>query len=164
MSQHFKFIIPLLSDEITLDDLSYDAGFIDAFSYDINRPYLANHIFLLYLAKTDTSESYNRMIKFKTLDNLYNETEIIIKGVLCKLYTFCITKKAISHILENVLLLNNTDVERIMLFWKCTDKDVNQYMIDRLHYRLHNYELRTVPEQDYVKTCTRVHKKTRDSY
>ena len=146
-----------------MDDLSYESGFIDAFSSDINRPYLDNHIFLLYLAKTDTKESYNRMSKFKELNNLYNETEITLKGHLCKLYTFAITSTAIQRILNNMLMLNNDEKLRIIKFWKCTDNDVNNYMVNQLEYNLHSYIPNIVPEQDYVKTCTNVHKKTRGS-
>lgn len=163
MSQHFKFIIPLLDKNITLDDLSYDAGFIDAFSADINRPYLDHHIFLLYLAKTDTKEAYNRMTKFKSLPSLSSETEITLKGKLCKLYAFCIVDKTIYKILDNILSFSNDNTERIMTFWKCTDEDINKYMVDPLHYstyNLHNYINHVVPEQDYVKTCTRVHEKS----
>ena len=41
-------IIPLIDESFTTDDFSKEAGFIDAFDTDINKPYLDNHIFLMY--------------------------------------------------------------------------------------------------------------------
>ena len=43
-----KFILPLLSDKLTLDDISIDAGFCGLATKDINRPYLDNHILVYF--------------------------------------------------------------------------------------------------------------------
>ena len=43
-----KLIIPLLDDNIVLEDVSEESGFVNAYTDDINKPFYDNHIFLLY--------------------------------------------------------------------------------------------------------------------
>lgn len=159
MSYHLKFIIPLLDEEITIDDLSPNAGFVDAFTDDINRPYLDRHIFLLYINTLDTKEAYDRTIKFKSLKSLYNAIDVRIKGVLCKVYAFCITNPAINYIVKNVFMLNDSDKLRILQFWKTTDSDINEFFIKSIDTVLHNFNRCSVPEWDYEKMYVRIQNK-----
>ena len=62
------YILPLIDDSITLDDISINSGFINAYTEDINRPYLEDKVFLLYDSKVNTAESMNRFRKFRDLD------------------------------------------------------------------------------------------------
>lgn len=159
MSYHLKFILPLLDDEITVDDISPKAGFVDAFTDDINRPYLDNHIFLLYIADLSTKESYNRTIKFKSLKSIYNILDVRIKGVLCKLYTFCITNPAINYITKNVFMLSDSDKLKILTFWKTTDNDINTFFVKNIDTAIHSFNKFSVPEWDYENLYDRVQNK-----
>ena len=66
-----KLIIPLLDDNITREDVSPNSGFVGIYTEDINKPYLDNHIFLLYDSEVNTIEAMNRHKKFKLLDDIY---------------------------------------------------------------------------------------------
>ena len=46
-----KLIIPLLDDNIVLEDVSEESGFINAFTDDINKPFYDNHIFFIFSYK-----------------------------------------------------------------------------------------------------------------
>ena len=67
MSLQMKLIIPLLDKSLTKEDISPEAGFVDAYNYDINRPALENCVFLMYDAYTRTPESNRRYGKFEKL-------------------------------------------------------------------------------------------------
>lgn len=159
MSYHLKFIVPLLDDEITIDDLTPEAGFVDAYTDDINRPYLDNHIFLLYIANLNSKPSYNRTMKFKNLKSLYNVVDVRIKGTLCKVYAFCITDPAIKYITKNLFALSDSDKLKILKFWKTTDDDVNEFFVKNIDIVNHSFNRTSVPEWDYEKLYVRIQKK-----
>ena len=48
MSTQMKLIVPLLDDNITADTISEEAGFIDAYTWNKNEPYIDNCIFLMF--------------------------------------------------------------------------------------------------------------------
>lgn len=156
MNYHLKFILPLLDDELTIDDLSPKAGFVDAYTDDINRPYLDNHIFLLYIANLDSKESYNRTMKFKQLKSIYNILDVRIKGVLCKLYTFCITNPAIKYIFKNSFMLSDSDKTKILKFWKSEDDDINEFFVKNIDTIVHSFNSTSVPEWDYENLYVRI--------
>lgn len=159
MSYHLKFIIPLLDEGITIDDLSPNAGFVDAFTDDINRPYLDRHIFLLYVDTLDTKEAYDRTIKFKSFKSLYNTVTVRIKGILCRVYAFCVTNPAINHITKNTFMLSDSDKLRILRFWKTTDADINEFFVKSIDTVLHSFNRSSVPEWDYEKLYVRIQNK-----
>ena len=93
------YILPLIDDSITLDDISINSGFINAYTEDINRPYLEDKVFLLYDSKVNTAESMNRFRKFRDLDTLYNMKYIQINKHPYTVYCFSnpTYKKDISY-------------------------------------------------------------------
>lgn len=155
MSTSFKFIIPLLDKKIKLVDLSPNAGFIDVFSSDKNRPYLDNHIFLLYSTDICTKESEERAERFKKLSNLYQTKYIKIKNKIFLMYVFSIVNPAIKRIKNNILMLSNEDKMRIIAFWELKDGDINRFMMDSI-YLIGNFVERVIPEEDYSPSyeCT----------
>ena len=74
-----KLIIPLLDDNIVLEDVSEESGFVNAFTDDINKPFYDNHIFLLYKS-VDTIESLRRFQKFNKLTTIHNIRYITINN------------------------------------------------------------------------------------
>ena len=142
-----KLIIPLLDDNITLEDVSEKSGFIGAYNYDINRPYLENHIFLMYKS-IDTIECLNRYQKFNKLDTIYNKTYITIKGEHYIVYTFVKTNNEINKILKCGQCFNPKNSLKINNFWKNIDND----MFQRLFAPQFEYSKKindVLPEEDY---------------
>ncbi len=151
MSLHFKTIIPLLGPEITLDDISVDKGFRGAFSYDINRPTLDNHIFLIY-SRTTTGFSIERDKRLKSLGSFYSRREIKIKGITFLCYTFVIINPSIRYIKSNLnSMISYKDLLRIAKFWNFTDDDINKYTLRiQMDIFSEQFEQVVIPEWDYI--------------
>lgn len=145
------FITPLLNDKITLNDITEESGFINAYTSDINRPYLEDKIFLLYDSHVNTKESLERFCKFKNLDTLHNMTYMTINKHHYTVYCFNnpIYKEEINN-LKNIGKTNNLNTNlKIYNFWK----DVP---IPKLNERLFfpnccfgEYINAELPEEDY---------------
>ena len=88
MNAAYKLIIPLLDKNLTLEDISPEAGFIDVFSEDINKPYLDNHIFLLYDLTNTSAKAYSRNKKLESSKKLYDKYIITISGNEFIVYVF----------------------------------------------------------------------------
>ena len=83
------YIVPLLDDNLTWNDLTVESGFINAYTTDKNRPFLEDKVFLVYNSNINTKESIDRFKKFKNLDSLYNIKYITINN---KHYTvYCLS-------------------------------------------------------------------------
>lgn len=150
MKPHLKMIVPLLGYGITLADIDQRRGFRGVFSYDINRPSLDNHIFLIYSRMT-TGFSIERDARLKSLPSYYSRREIRIKGITFLCYTFVITDRNVRRIKDNVFSLNDGEKMRIFKFWNFTDDDINYYM---LHpddvFNFEQFEQKVIPEWDYI--------------
>lgn len=149
MSLHYKLIIPLIDNGIKLSDLSAQSGFVNIFSEDINRPYLDNHIFLLYSSTVLTNEAFEREARFKTLKSYYNMYEVEIGGMAFVLYAFVILNKSIKNIMSGSVTLSIDDKNRINAFWNLSDRDVNTYMLNPLYVMYSKFVNNVVPEEDY---------------
>lgn len=151
MSTQLKLIIPLLDENLSPDLFTPEAGFINAYSADINRPFLDNHIFLMYDADLSSYGNFYRNEKIMSMSNLYNRIFVRIKGILLMIYTFCIVNKAIRHILDGRIFLTNEEKYDILTFWN-RDEDVCMSLITSTV--LGNISNAVVPEQDYQSPKT----------
>lgn len=149
MSVTDKLIIPLLDETLTKEDISPEAGFLSIYSDDINRPYLDNHIFLLYDINIDTTISYDRNKKLSESKNLYKKYTVTIKGFPMTLYVFTITSKAIKNIQQNVFNMSDQERMRIFRFWNMTDSDINAFMLNQLYLLNVKFVRKAIPEEDY---------------
>ena len=48
MSKQCKVLIPLLGENMMLEDISEDVGFYNAYTSNIDKPYLDSHNLLVY--------------------------------------------------------------------------------------------------------------------
>ena len=78
MSTQIKLIIPLLDPNLTKEDLSEEAGFVDGYLYDINRPSLCDNVFLMYKANTNNIAAVHREDKLKDSPYVRSKTFIHI--------------------------------------------------------------------------------------
>ena len=113
------YILPLVDDSITLDDVSTNSGFINAYTEDINRPYLEDKVFLLYDSKVNTVESMNRFRKFRDLDTLYNMKYIQINKHPYTVYCFSnpTNKKDISSLISIGKKIKTNESFKLIKFW-----------------------------------------------
>ena len=147
------YILPLIDDSITLDDISINSGFINAYTEDINRPYLEDKVFLLYDSKVNTVESMNRFRKFRDLDTLYNMKYIQINKHPYTVYCFSnpTYKKDISSLISIGKTITTDASVKILKFWN--NVPVPE-LTSRLFYR--NYRIgepikAILPEDDYYE-------------
>jgi len=149
VSLHFKLIIPLLDNSITKNNLSTKAGFVDAFSADINRPYLDNHIFLLYAYNVLTNEAFDTYKKLKSAKGLYGVYKFKIKGIPFIMFAFTITNKTIKNIMSGAVALSDVEKMRVFAFWNLQDSDINRYMLNSTYAWNSKFVNNVIPEEDY---------------
>ena len=146
MSLHSKLILPLVDENLQLEDIAPETGFVDAYTLDINRPGLTNHIFLLY--KRCMTDEYLRIKeKLSNLPCLYSKRNITINGILYIL--FCFTLNNAARMIKNngTSLLVKEDRLRIGKFWQFTDVDITDFLLG--YYYMTEFEDTVLPEEDY---------------
>lgn len=146
MSLPEKMIIPFLDEELTVYDLYNTPGFEGLYLHDINRPYLDNHVFLLFSFDSLSSASIDRWSKLKKMKCVYATRTVKIKGKLYDIFTFPIMNNQIRNILKGNFVLSDKDKLRIFKFWNFTDDDVNKYMLTGSIPI--SFEEKTIPEED----------------
>lgn len=141
-----KFIIPLLDSRITLDDISEDVGFCGMATYDPNRPYLDNHIFLIYSMEM-TNKAIAVRKKLASLD-IHNKIDCRIQGNPYRVFCFPIIGKSILNLMSNVISLSENELLQVYKFWNFNDSEINKYMVNNMYIPEFFKELK-VPEFDY---------------
>lgn len=116
MQLQFKIIIPLIDPNISKEDLSPEAGLIDVYSSDINRPWLDHHIFLLYEDKP-TKESKHREVHFIHNSHIWTTKIVTICDKVYTLYTACIQSNELFKFYESYGHLTFGQRAFLFLFW-----------------------------------------------
>lgn len=145
------YIVPLLDNNLTWRDLTVESGFINAYTSDINRPYLEDKVFLLYDSEVNTKESLERFCKFSRLDTVYNTRYITINKHHYTVYCFSnpTYKKDISNLLLNGKTYNAQAKNEIAMFWN--NVPVPE-LTERLYYEQYRFGkpiTAQLPEEDY---------------
>ena len=147
MSTQMKLIIPLLDPNIIKDDLSEEAGFVDAYLYDVNRPSLVDNVFLMYKADTEDKKAVSREERFKESPYIRSKTFIHINDVCYIIYAFNILSNDIRLLKKGLPVSTIKSNSRILSFWKGSDDLVNKAIL----WTSEPYSVQTesVPEADY---------------
>ena len=158
MSTMYKMIIPLLSDCFKKEDFTEEAGFVDAFSEDINRPYLDNHIFLMY--KFDTKEStWFRNKRFEESGVIQSSKTMCTNNTCYTVYAIPIVNSEVKRIQKGLNISKYNDKMKVVKFWNFEEGDVNAQMFKP--NATFNHEHKIIPEEDYLEEQSelRVYKK-----
>ena len=147
MSNLMKLAIPLLNDNITLSDIEKDSGFVEAYFEDINRPYLTDHIFLMYDDTIKGEKVAKRFCKLGKLNSCYGKRFATINGKLYTVYMFTINK-TIRNLRAGNILLSVTQKQKILDFWDHKDAWVTNNVLLETMYE--HPEKSVLPEEDYV--------------
>ena len=147
MSTSLKLILPLTLYPITLSMLSKEAGFVDAFTNDINRPWLEDRIFLMYEFDMSTKEKAIRFEKMRRMG--LKPYKYKIKNKWYHVYAIPYKNSGViaSRIWEFMRIYDTDDLYKIMVFWKNTDKELTKllFVSSLTHIR---FEKTNVPEED----------------
>lgn len=145
MSLLYRLVIPMIDEELQLEDFDKNSGFVGIYAYNKNKPSLDRHIFLLYdMKKMDVNKAY----KFSRLKNLYSKKIEFIKNKAYYVYTFPRISSDIDNLLrkgEKPKSIKNNN--RITSFWRGHYDDISEYMFYR-PWKLYN-DWESVPEYDY---------------
>lgn len=118
MSKLKKVVFPLIDEGLSIDDLSEEKGFVDMYFEDINRPYLDNHLFLLY--NWNDKRSSEVFYKYKSLPTFYGYRVMYINNVPYIVYTF-ISNSLINRLKNGAAILRDINKQRILQFWQFSD-------------------------------------------
>ena len=145
------YIVPLIDDNITWQDLTVESGFVNAFTSDINRPYLEDKVFLLYDSSVNTKESLERYLKFEHLDTIYNKRYITINKHHYTVYCFSnlTYKKEISNLQQNGKVYDAKAKGEIAMFWNNVPVPELGQRLYYEHYRFGEPITAQLPEEDY---------------
>lgn len=118
MSNISKVIVPLVDEKLSLEDLSDKEGFEGIYFEDINRPYLDDHIFLMY--NWDDKKSTKVFYKFRNMKSFYGYKIIYINRVPHIVYTFT-SNSLINRLKRGTAILRDVNKLRILQFWQFKD-------------------------------------------
>ena len=145
MSLILKQAIPLLDDNLCMEDFLEDNGFVNAYTYDKNRPYLNNHVFLMF---DPAIPNFERDVRFRSLNNMYDKKVEYIKGKPYIIYSFTLVNSELKPLIhKGIKPYSVKNLTKINAFWRGWDKELNEYMFHKSKKLCNNWE--SVPEYDY---------------
>lgn len=147
MSTQLKLIIPLLNESLTKEDFTKQTGFVNAYTYNKNEPWLLNHIFLLYESHNGTYENAKVIEKLNKLKSLYKWRTVKIGGKFYILYTICLVGPTLKKLLLGTPSFNEENIKKTLKFWNLEDDDVNRILLGM--NPLLSIDNTSVPEEDY---------------
>lgn len=154
-----KLIIPLLSKELTKEDVSQEAGFVDAYSYDKNRPSIENCIFLMYDTRVKTSQFGLTEYKLSNLPELRSKKVCTIDNKQYLVYAIVVLDTDIKNLLKGLRHTKTSSYTRFVQFWGTTDGMVNRYIV--CPTEAFAYGQTSVPEEDCAPTIVDLRRKAR---
>ena len=149
MSTQMKLIVPLLDNCITKEDLTPESGFVDAYVFDKNRPYIEDCIFLMYDISKPTKETGKHEHRFHNCTNLHSIKVVNIGGKPYKIFAFKMIGKDVKDLYKGFKPKDYNNVVHILSFWRGYDEDVNKAMLINKPERL-SCDWKTIPEYDYL--------------
>ncbi len=126
----FKLIVPFLDESLTKEDISPEAGFVDAFNKDKNRPYIENCIFLMYDNSVLTKQAHLTKLKLDKLKTLYNKKTMHIKNKSYDLYALKIIdshNNTINNFLSGIRATDKRCFPVLVKFYGAEDSYINAY-------------------------------------
>ena len=151
MNTQFKLIIPLLDKNLTKEMVSPEAGFVGAYTNDVNKPALDDHILLMYdFEAKRTPIVASRMCDFahklKTKPFLHR-----IRGHWYQIYALPI-RNADVGVYRRLLYPSFSEKSKLRLidFWGTSDEDINNYIL-RPTQPQPEFKENYIEEEDYVE-------------
>ena len=138
----------MLDPVLKKEDLTKESGFVDAYIFDKNRPYIENSIFLMYDLSVANKTSNEREYRMRSCKNMSGSLIEFINGKAYKIYTFPLVGADIKKVFKGFKPSSMEGAARVLKFWNGTDTSVNMTMLDRSVTKMY-LDWKTVPEFDY---------------
>lgn len=148
MSVQAKLLIPLLDDIIKREYLTEEAGFVDMYVHDINRPYIENCVFLMYKIGIKSDIACECEYYMRNCKNLHSVKIQYIKGEPYRIYAFHLIGSDSKKIYKGFKPRDDRNITRILGFWMGRDVDVNNVMMKNNIYGV-KVDWKTIPEYDF---------------
>lgn len=148
MSDLIKIAIPLINDNISLSDINEKTEFYNAYLYNKNKPFLDNHIFLLYKMNDWSEEKIKTFKKLKSINNFYGCFDFYKDGNLYKLFIFT-SNKTINLLKEGKISLTDSQKIKVLKFWNFNDNLMYIRFMNNINY-INPNTLEEIPEEDYL--------------
>lgn len=151
MSLTEKLLIPLVSNVITINDLSPELGFVDAYTHDKNDPSLDRHLFLMYKRDTSTTEKWKLHNKLKNDPNLYCRKIYRINNIWYVIYVYLCTYENLTmyFLQNNANSISPESAMKIIAFWKNTDDRIKDLIFNSAT-TIYKTTGGCVPERDFI--------------
>ena len=147
MSNLMKIAIPLINDQLKLEDIQECSGFVEAYFEDKNKPFLTNHIFLMYDSLSNGSNVAECFYKLFHLKNRYGTRVIYTKNKPYTVYTFTIDS-TIRDLRDGNIILSTAQKQRVLEFWESKDAWITNNILLGTMYD--HPEASILPEEDYL--------------
>lgn len=120
MSHVKNAAICLLDDKITYDDIGPESGLVDAYFYDMDRPFLDNHIFLMYDPECKDKYVSSAIYRMAQMDSFYNKRVIYVMGKPYYIYAYTLSP-TIKKLKNGIVDCSSKEKTRMVNFWKDND-------------------------------------------
>ena len=148
MSTYLKILIPLLDETLKKEDLDPETGFVDAYVYDKNRPYIENCVFLMYDLRIKNEKVNERDYRMRNSKNLQGTIVEYISGVPYKIYAFHLISSDIKRVFKGLKPCEYNNRIRVLKFWNMLDLNVNSVLCSRGCTKT-PVDWKKIPEFDY---------------
>lgn len=145
MSKLAKILIPLLATETTQDTFRQRSGFVDLYTYDMDKYKNYRGVYLMFRSDIDTEDSRNRCIQFSRQLGIRKIYTKLINNIPYIIYDFAVPKEIDKIIDSKVCTLNSKQKLQIVRFWGEYDS-ISDEVLSNICITYNN-EL-YVPEQD----------------
>lgn len=122
MSKLAKILIPLIADKTTKENYTKDAGFIDLYTFDMDKYKNFQGVYLMFKSDVFTEASKSSSINLNKQPGIIDVYTKIIKGTPYIIYSFAkddFIKKIIN---SNTYYLDADQMLKILSFWGTDDK------------------------------------------
>lgn len=125
MSIFEKILIVLLDCDLIREDFSKDAGFVDCFTMDPDRPSGGHRLYLMYDGRKNTNESIRVHRKLNKHRNVIHQYTRLVDNNAYYIYELYIPK-SIKNGLDLPFSLTDDEKDEVNKFWD--DNDVRYHM------------------------------------
>ena len=120
MSKFEKITLPLIDSGFSKEDIKEDTGFKGLYFKDVDRPYLDNHIFMLYKWDNNNSNTTKIFYKFRDLKSFYGYKIKYIDNEAYAVYAFT-SNALVNRLKQGSSCLRDVNKARILEFWGLDD-------------------------------------------
>lgn len=127
MSKFAKVVMPLITNDIKLDDFSEESGFVDVYTNDPDYPGDYRSIYFVVNDNVRNALSIDRARRFSKSPNIKGSYTKRCNNIPYMVYKFSLTP-SVQKMKDGIISLNVDDKARVLRFWGITS-DIGRLLI-----------------------------------